>query len=200
MFRIRKILDDTTAANKAAIAQVQAILRAQFFALDEAEITKLPDKLRNPLKHHFRAILFVAEDARAQVLGFALLLHEPDIGFCFLDFLSTARGGTSGGIGGALYERVREEALSLDAKGLFFECLPDDPAMSPDEKIRAQNEARLRFYERYDARPIAGTAYETPVREGGTNPPYLVFDGLGGKPPLRLDYARSVVRAILERK
>lgn len=200
MFRIRKIHDDTTTANKASLAQVQAILRAQFVALDEAEITKLPDKLRNPLKHQFRAILFAAEDARGQVLGFALLFHDPDIQFCYLDFLSAARGGTGGGVGGALYERVREEALSLEAKGLFFECLPDDPALSPDEKIRAQNADRLRFYEGYDARPIVNTAYETPVRPGGTNPPYLIFDGLGGKSRLRREFARAVVRAILERK
>ncbi|MGH8501793.1 MAG: histone deacetylase family protein [Gammaproteobacteria bacterium] len=199
MFRIRKIHDDTT-ANKASLAQVQAILRTQFQALDEADIVKLPEQLRNPLKHRFRAILFVAEDARGQVLGFALVFHDPEINFCYLDFLSAARGGTGGGVGGALYQRVREEARSLNARGLFFECLPDDPLLSPNDTIRAQNASRLRFYEQYDARPITGTAYETPLKEGGTDPPYLVFDGLGGEPPLRREYARAVVRAILERK
>ena len=34
-----------------------------------------------------------------------------------------------------------------------------------DPDILEQNRARLRFYERYDARPIAGTAYETPVTD-----------------------------------
>jgi len=199
MFRIRKIHDDT-AVNKASLAQVQAILRTQFQALDEADIVKLPEQLRNPLKHRFRAILFVAEDARGQVLGFALVFHDPELNFCYLDFLSAARGGTGGGVGGALYQRVREEARSLNAKGLFFECLPDDPLLSPDDTIRAQNASRLRFYEQYDARPITNTAYETPLKEGGTDPPYLVFDGLGGEPPLRREYARAVVRAILERK
>ncbi|MGI8740844.1 MAG: histone deacetylase family protein [Gammaproteobacteria bacterium] len=199
MFRIRKIHDDTN-VNKASLAQVQAILRTQFQALDEADIVKLPQQLKSPHKHRFRAILFVAEDARAQVLGFALVLHDPELHFCYLDFLSAARGGTGGGTGGALYQRVREESRSLEAKGLFFECLPDDPELSPDDKIRAQNVARLKFYEHYGARPIANTAYETPLREGVTDPPYLVFDGLGGKAPLRRVYARSVVRAILERK
>ena len=83
----------------------------------------------------------------------------------------------------------------MDAKGPFFECLPDDPVLSPDEKIRAQNVARLHFYEHYDARPIINTAYETPLREGETDPPYLVFDGLGGQPPLRKDYARWCARS-----
>jgi hypothetical protein len=55
--------------------------------------------------------------------------------------------------GGALYDRVRSEALSLGVKGLFYECLPDDPALCRDPAILKQNRARLRFYERYGARP-----------------------------------------------
>ncbi len=200
MFRIRKIHDDTTTANRERLGQVQAILRAQFPGLDERDIAKLPDQLRNPLKYRFRAILFVAEDAKGYVRGFALLLHAPDLGFAYLDFISTGRGESGGGIGSALYERVREEALRLDVIGLFFECLPDDPALSRDPKIRAANAARLRFYERYRARPIANTAYETPLRPDDDNPPYLVFDDLGQQRPLPCALARGIVRAILERK
>ena len=99
MFGIRKIHDDATTATEASLAQVQVILRAQFHALDEAGIGRLPDQLRNPLKHPFRAILFAAEDARGQVLGFALLFHDLELHFCYVDFLSAARGGTDGGVG-----------------------------------------------------------------------------------------------------
>ncbi|MEZ4484757.1 MAG: hypothetical protein R2864_09200 [Syntrophotaleaceae bacterium] len=56
----------------------------------------------------------------------------------------------------------------------------------------------MRFYERYGARPISGTAYETPVKEGRTTP-YLVFDDLGQGRQLGADRAKSIVRAILER-
>jgi acetoin utilization deacetylase AcuC-like enzyme len=81
-----------------------------------------------------------------------------------------------------------------------MECLADDPALSPDPAIRRQNAARLRFYERFGARPIVNTAYETPFSEGDTNPPYLVFDNLGqDDQPLRRAAARRIVRAILER-
>jgi acetoin utilization deacetylase AcuC-like enzyme len=95
---------------------------------------------------------------------------------------------------------VREEARALNAVGLFFEALPDDPALSPEPILRRQNRARLRFYERYGARPIVGTAYETPLRPGAPNPPYLVLDGLGRFEPLGRARARVIVRAILEAK
>jgi acetoin utilization deacetylase AcuC-like enzyme/GNAT superfamily N-acetyltransferase len=200
MFRIRRVYDDAVPVNKEAIRQVREILISQFPGLDKKEAVKLPQQLRNPLKYRFRAILFVAEAAREKVRGFALLFHEPILKFCYLDFLSVGERKTGRGIGGALYERVREEALDLNSTGLFFECLPDDPMLSPDPEIRKQNAARLRFYERYGARPIINTAYETPLEPGGDNPPYLVFDDLGQGVPLSRDRARAIVRAILERK
>jgi len=200
MFRIRRVYDDSTPADKEAITQVQQILRNQFPGLESRDIGKLPKQLRNPLKYRFRSILFVAEGSRGLVQGFALLLHEPVLKFCYLDYISTSKRRMGGGIGSVLYERVQEEALELNALGLFFECLPDTPALSPKPLIRKQNIARLRFYERYGARPIINTAYETPLKAGDTNPPYLVYDDLGQGVELERDTARSIVRAILERK
>ena len=200
MFLIRKIYDDATSANQAAIAQAQVILRAQFPGLSEDDIAKLPDQLHDPLKHRFHAQLLAAENGHGELRGFALLLHAPDLRFAYLEYISAAPGGTGGGIGGALYERVREEAAALNVTGLFFECLPDDPALSPDPEVRAQNAARLKFYERYGARPLANTAYETPVKAGDDNPPYLVMDPLGSDQPLGRAAARRIVRAILDRK
>lgn len=200
MFRIRIIYDDILPLNKLAIAQVQAILRQQFPALTEKEISLLPDKLGNPLKYRFRSLLFVGEDQKGQVKGFAFVQHEPDLNFFYLDFISTARKLTGRGIGGALYERVRQEALALQTLGIFMECLPDDPKLSADPVILKQNKARLKFYEQYGARPIINTKYETPVNPGDDNPPYLVFDDLGRNTPLPAAVARKIVRTILERK
>jgi acetoin utilization deacetylase AcuC-like enzyme/GNAT superfamily N-acetyltransferase len=200
MFRIRRVYDDITPANQDAIAEVLQILRTQFPLLSRRDINKIPEQLRNPLKYQFRAIIFVAEGAKGKIDGFALLFHAPGLKFCYLDYISAARQMTGGGIGGALYERVREEALDLETVGLFFECLPDDPKLSRNPEVRKQNAARLRFYERYGARPIIHTAYETPLHPGDDNPPYLVYDNLGQDTELSQEEARGIVRAILERK
>jgi acetoin utilization deacetylase AcuC-like enzyme len=200
VFRIRRVYDDITPANQSAITQVQDILRAQFPLVSKRDISKLPEQLRNPMKYRFRSILFIAEGIKGRVEGFALLFHEPVLHFCYLDYISAAQKKTGGGIGGALYERVREEALDLNSIGIFFECLPDDPRLSKGPVIRKQNAARLRFYERYGARPIINTAYETPLKPGGDNPPYLVYDDLALDLKLPRDTAREIARAILERK
>jgi len=200
MFRIRRIYDDITPANQDAIAEVENILRTQFPRLLNRNVVKLPDQLRNPMKYRFRSILFVAERGSEHIDGFALLFHEPALSFCYLDYVYAAQEKTVGRISGALYERVREEALELNTIGLFFECLPDDPRLSRNPEVRKVNAARLSFYERYGAHPIVNTAYETPLKAGDDNPPYLVYDDLGQGIDLSLDIAQQVVRAILKRK
>lgn len=200
MFKIRRIYDDLPQANQAAIHQVQAILREQFPLLNQASIDNIPDLIRNPLNQRFSSILCVAEDHKEAIKGFSLFSHEPKLRFCYLDYISAAKSTTGGGIGGALYEHIREEALSMGVIGIFFECLPDDPKLCSNPLILKGNKARLRFYEKYGARPIINTAYETPVKPGGDNPPYLVFDDLGQNRPLGMAEAKTIVRGILEGK
>lgn len=199
MFRIRRIDDDVLPVNKEAIRQVQEILRTRFHAVRAEDIDQLAEKIRNPFKQQFRTILFVAE-RHGKILGFALVMHEPELQFCYLDFIASAKGLTGRGIGGALYERVRRESFALQSLGLFFECLPDDVQQCTDPQLLKENIARMRFYERYGAIPILGTAYQTPVGGSGSCMPYLMFDGLDRGAPLRRDFLRKVVRAILERK
>jgi acetoin utilization deacetylase AcuC-like enzyme len=199
VFRIRRIHDDVAPEDRAALARVQQILREQLPGIGEPAIAELPARLRNPVSAQFRSFLFVAE-RRGSIEGFALLLHDPDLHFCYLDFISAARMRTGGGVGGALYQRVRDAALALKTIGIFFECLPDDPELCRNAALHAQNRARLRFYERYGARPIIGTAYETPLQPGGDCPPYLVLDDLGRNVTLARRDAKRIVRAILERR
>lgn len=200
MLRIRRIYDDILPIDKDGIAQVQQILLDQFPAITAEEVEKFPEKLRNPLKYRFRSILFVADDPRGQVKGFALLAHAPDLDFCYLDYISAAKKITGGGIGGALYERVRQEAAALKSAGLFFECWPDDPLLCRDPEVLKQNIARLRFYEKYGARPVINTLYEMPLDPADDNPPYLVYDNLGREKPLPGKQMQPIVRAILNRK
>jgi acetoin utilization deacetylase AcuC-like enzyme len=200
MFRIRRVYDDLLPANQEAIRQVKDILRAQFQQLPEQDIANLPEQLRNPLKYRFRSILFVAEGTKGHVNGFALLNHAPNLNFCYLDFMATAKLKMGRGIGEALYERVREEVIALRSIGIFYECLPDDPRLCHDPEILKQNAVRLRLFERYGARPIINTSYETPLKPEFDCPPYLVYDDLGQGKKLGRDLARTIVRAILERK
>jgi acetoin utilization deacetylase AcuC-like enzyme/GNAT superfamily N-acetyltransferase len=200
MFRIRRIYDDILPSDKKIIHEVQNILKTQFSLLSEEEINLLPKQLRNPLRYKLRSILFVADDLKGRVNGFAFIHHVSDLNFIYLDFMSAAKLQTGRGIGSALYEKVRDVAKQLKVIGIFFECLPDDPKLCTNPDILRQNIARLRFYERYGARPIINTKYETPLKPGAENPPYLVFDDLGQNVRLKRHQAQTVVRAILERK
>lgn len=179
------------------------MLRTQFPGVRPQTVDELPEQLRDPLAHRFRTVLFVAERERQlDVRGFAIVAHAPDLEFCYLDFISAAPKETGRGIGGALYDRLREECSTLGSKGLFYECAPDEPDELSDPTTLEQNRARLRFYEGYGARPVMNTAYRTPLSPGGSSKdlPYLVFDDLGSKRPLSRDETREIVRAILERK
>jgi acetoin utilization deacetylase AcuC-like enzyme/GNAT superfamily N-acetyltransferase len=200
MLRIRRIYDDILPLNRQILHQVRTILRDRFPAVPQEEIAQIGEKLRNPFKQRFRCILITAENLRNRVLGFAMMLHEPEISFCFLDWIATEMGRSGGGVGGALYDRIRREAASLKVKGLFCECLPDDASACPDPNLLPQNIARLRFYERYGARPIIHTGYEAPVKPSDTCMPHLVYDALESDAPLSLSFTRKVVRTILERK
>lgn len=200
MFRVWRVQDDLRPVDRNRIAQVQQILRAQFPGLRERDIRKIPQTLRDPAKKQLRYLLLVAEDSSGLVKGFAHLAHAVDLGFNYLDYLSTTPRLTGSGVGGALYERVREEALAMGSVGVFMECLPDEPSLCKDASLLKQNRARLKFYEQYGAVPIINTAYETPLSPEDDCPPLLVFDDLGSGRPLRMDKAQAIVRAILERK
>ncbi len=147
MFRIRRIYDDALPVNQTALREVRKIFDSQFPDAPPGDIEHLAERLRNPFKKRFRTILSVAENSRHHVTGFAIVLHEPEIGFCYLDFLAAGKSVPGRGIGAALYEYVRDEAVALHAKGVFFECLPDDEDRCADPKARKQNAVRLRFYE-----------------------------------------------------
>jgi acetoin utilization deacetylase AcuC-like enzyme/GNAT superfamily N-acetyltransferase len=200
MFRIRKVTDDIYPMNQQAVEQVMDIMRQRFVGVDEAQIKAIPELLRNPLKYQFRSMLFVADNFTGKVRGFALLLHAPDLDFCYLDYLAARHEQKSSGVGGALYERCREEAIELKSTGIFMECLPDDEQLCAETSLLEHNAKRLRFYETYGARPIINTLYETPVKENDTCPPYLVFDPIDSKELPSAARTRKIVGAILRRK
>jgi acetoin utilization deacetylase AcuC-like enzyme/ribosomal protein S18 acetylase RimI-like enzyme len=199
MFRIRKLADDALPGDAASIERVCDLLARRFAGADPDELARLGQRMRDPLHAGYRTIVLVAERGDDRLVGCATLLHVPDHRFCYLDWIATEPGGR-GGIGAALYERVREEAALVGAEGLYFECLPDDPELCREAADLTANRARLRFYERWGARPLVGTSYETPLRQGDDQPPLLVLDRLGRDDLPGARRLRAVVRVILERK
>ena len=199
MLRIRKIINPYLGSNAETVRKVKGIMAKQFPDLLKEKIEILEEQLINPLKFRYHTSLLIAENITDSILGFALLKYVPDLNFCFLDFIAVTPGRTSSGVGGALYQRIREESESMGAIGLFFECLPDDPELCREKTFIEQNSKRLAFYERYGARPIANTLYETTVKPEDDCPPYLVYDGLGVNDSIPARDARKIVKAILER-
>src|SRR5665647_245046 len=201
MIRIRKISNPYLEVNIRKMEKVKEIIKSQIPLLADEKIEEIQNQMIDPLKYKYQTTLFIAEDINDAVRGFALMLYMSDLGFCFLDYIAVSQEKTSSGLGGALYERVREEAESLDAFGILFECLPDDPELcGDDELLLKQNQQRLAFYERFGARPIANTSYETTVDPEDDSPPYLVFDGLSKRNSIPNARAREIVKAILDRK
>ncbi len=198
MFEIVRVHDDVLPRNRERLSRCSEILISQIPTCTEEQRHHLRTCLRDPITTRFRSVLLVAE-RRQKVVGFALLMHEPILRFCYLDYLCVAPGRSSRGIGGALYERVREEAKTTASQGLFFECWPDDASLLHDPQELPQAIQRLRFYERLGARPILDTYWDEPAGDGAPLT-HLMFDGLGNTQPLRKAQLRKVMQALLERR
>ncbi len=200
MFRIRKITNPFTEGNKQVMDKIKAIIRLQFSGIKETQIEEIAVHMTDPIRTKYHTSIVMADDFRGNIRGFAILMYMSDLKFCYLDLLAVNPGRPTSGVGGAIYERIREEAASLGTIGLFYECLPDDPSLCQNPVALKQNMKRLAFYERFGAYPIINTSYETPVKPGDDCPPYLVYDDLGTKRQLSAAEFKKVCKAILTRK
>ncbi|CAN5319903.1 hypothetical protein BH23GEM2_BH23GEM2_01380 [soil metagenome] len=182
------------------VAEVQRIFRSYFGEVYGDYADRIPGLLSRQAELGHRTILLAAEDARERVRAFALAFHYADLGVTLLDFIVVDPAARQRGIGGALYEALREYLGRLGSRGLYLEVRPDDPELEPDAARRKENRARIRFYERYGARVLAGTEYEKtrPGREEGE--PYLMYDGLGETRRPSAKEVRGIISAILFRK
>jgi acetoin utilization deacetylase AcuC-like enzyme len=200
VFRIRKITNPFLEGNRQVVERIKEIIRQQFPDILISQVEDIAHQMINPVRKKFHTSLVIADDFRGNIRGFALLMYMSDLKFCYLDFLAVTPGQPTSGVGGSIYERVRDEASALGTIGLFYECLPDDPALCHNQSVLKQNIKRLAFYERYGAYPIINTLYETPVKETDDCPPYLVYDDLGRNRPLKAAVLKKIFKAILIRK
>ncbi|HVY61201.1 MAG TPA: histone deacetylase family protein [Planctomycetota bacterium] len=198
MIRFGRIFDHVTDVERRKMREVQALFRRVFPDSDAARIAEL---VARRAELPFDVVLLTAEDERDRVIGFALALHFPLIQQAYLDYIATDPHARKRGLGAAMYEALREHFERKGARGLFMDVPPDDPAKVSDPARLPVNRARLKFYERYGARPIVGTAYDGPPPAGQSyDPPYRVYDALGRRAPLSRAEARKVVRAVLVRR
>ena len=182
------------------IAEVQRIFRTYFGEAYGDYADHIPDLLRRQAEHGHRTIIITAEDPRGRVLAFALALHYSDLNSTLLDFIVADPSVRQRGVGGALYEALREYLSRLGSSGLYLEVRPDDPALESDAARRRENRARIRFYERYGARVISGTTYEAKRPDRAEGEPYLMFDPLGATRTPGADEVRGIMSAVLFRK
>jgi acetoin utilization deacetylase AcuC-like enzyme/GNAT superfamily N-acetyltransferase len=200
MIRFGRIFDQATGVERRKIREVQAIFR-QVFTGVSGYADRIPELVASRGALPFDVVLLTAEDERDRVLGFALVHVYPTIHYAYLDYIATDPAARRRGLGGALYEALREHLGGKGVRGLFMDVPPDDPAMVRDPARLPANQKRLRFYERYGAFPITGTLYDGPPPAGKDyDPPFLVYDPLGRATPLSQADARKAIRAILTLK
>ncbi len=196
MFRISHILGTHRDHDRRTIIEIQELLVAAF-----PDLADDPDyvvrKVAGQTTRVYPTILLGAHGPGDAVLGFALADHFEWLGYAYLDFIVTKADQRGRGLGGALYEALRQDLMARGAKGLFLEVPTDDPKQVKSAADLKANKARLRFYERYDARPIINTLYDQPIRLGNPNEPRLLYDPLDGVEPLEPSTVREVIRAIL---
>ena len=196
MFRISHVIGLNREIDRRELEAVRRMLETAFpHMADEPDY--LARKLASGAGQGRPCILLVAHGEDDRVLGFAMADVFEALGFAYLDFIVTEARGRGQGVGGALYEALREDLKARGVKGLFLEAPTDDPKQVSNPDEMKANKARLKFYERYGARPLLGTLYDQPIRPGRPNEPRLLYDPLDHPGSLRAETVRKVIRAIL---
>lgn len=197
MFRIRQIHDAASHQNRLALSAVLHIYQDAFSYYPQYA-SRIAELLKFTSEQAFDVILLAAEGRKNRILGFALSFYFTRLRYAYLDYILASPKRNARGYGSALYEATCEHLLQRKCKGLFMDVPVDDEALLVDKSELAVNRKRLAFYERFGARPIVNTLYEstwTRANQGFFT--YLVFDDLElGRTPSRRD-TRTVVSNIL---
>ena len=196
MFRISHVMGTHRDYDRRCLDDVKALFEKAFPDLAR-DPEYIPRKLVDQSARGYPCILLVAHNEGDRVNGFALADHFESIGYAYLDFIVTGAEQRGRGLGGALYEALREDLIARGAKGLFLEVPTDDPEQVKNPAHLKANKSRLKFYERYNARPIVGTLYDQPIRPGQPNEPRLLYDPLAGDDVLSPEELKKVIGAIL---
>ena len=111
MIRIRRISNPYLEVNLRKVEKVKEIILFQFPVISRKKIEETIGLLINPLKYKYQTALFIAEDIKDVVKGFAILLYFPDIKFCYLDYLAVSPKQTTSGFGGPHRQKPAGDAF-----------------------------------------------------------------------------------------
>jgi acetoin utilization deacetylase AcuC-like enzyme/ribosomal protein S18 acetylase RimI-like enzyme len=197
MIRFRQIHDLTSPSDAQAFAAVRRLFREAFPA-EPRGIERVERLLRKRSKLDFDPMLLVSEDRGRVVTGVSFAFYFPEIRLCYLQYIASDPGRSARGIGGALYEAMRELVSARGGQGLLLDVPPDQRDKVHDPRLLGINRRRIRFYERYGARVIEGSGWDTiPNPRNDNRFTLLMFDGLGSARKLDRSRARAAVRRIL---
>lgn len=171
------------------------------FPFNPEYLLKIEAYTRGVYPPETECILLAAIDGKDHVCGFTLTFFFAKIKVMYLDYIASDPGRASRGVGGALYETAKDDAIKRGAKHFFLDSLPDQAGANVEQSLLKDNKKRMAFYERLGARPIIGTLYEhtiTPANLGDPN--CLLYDNLGNSAPLSKRILKSTISSILYAK
>ena len=138
------------------------------------------------------------------VVGCAIYRHWTDINRSTLEYLMARLDLRGQGIGSKLYKKVKEDCRKLGSEGLYFSCAGDTDLHKYDiaPEWKDINVKRVKFYERYNGRPLKGINYNCPLYWNKPKKSYcypnFCFDPLRIKKE-RVRVSGSLVKEIVRR-
>jgi acetoin utilization deacetylase AcuC-like enzyme/GNAT superfamily N-acetyltransferase len=164
------------------------------YDFEKTYAAKIIHTLENKTEYDYEPILIVADDENQNVKAFTYCVYFPDVKYAYLDYIASLPEEKSKGIGGALYEALREFLANKGAKGIFLEAYSYDTGSSLKKE---QNLRRAKFYEKFGAYPILNPVWAEVSNKYKWDITHLYFDGLGYEKPLTSKEVKKAVKRIL---
>ena len=197
MIRFRSIHDFTNRTDQKAFAEARLLFR-KAFPYEHEGIDLIERMLRKREGLDFVPIFLVAESSTGEVIGISFVFYFSELRVGYLQYIASDPERAMRGIGGALYEALRELLVARGAQALFLDVPPDDPEKMSDTELLAVNRKRIRFYERYGARIVEGSGWDVMPNPRNENYlTFLLFDALGRSHRLQRTKVRAAIRRIL---
>jgi acetoin utilization deacetylase AcuC-like enzyme/GNAT superfamily N-acetyltransferase len=197
MIKFSAIHDLGSPVDRKAFAETRALFARAF--PDESEgIRRIERMLEKRASLDFEPMLLIAGNREGQAIGMCFVFYFSDVQFGYLQYIASDPERAARGIGGALYEALREVLVARGAQGLLLDVPPDSRDKVDDPDRVPVNRRRIRFYERYGAHIVEGSEWDvTPNPRNEYYLTMLMFDPLGRPPRLRQAKARQAVKRIL---